>query len=67
MRLRFIGANGSLGLTNGEVYEVQVGSDGNHIWVEIPSVQVRYSEKVSGVWKCAYSSPKSFAANWEGI
>lgn len=26
MRLRFIGANGSMGLTNGKVYEVQVNS-----------------------------------------
>lgn len=62
MRLRFIGANGSMGLTSGVVYEVQVKSEGNYIGVMIPNFE--FSEKTSGTWKCPYSSPESFAANW---
>lgn len=62
MRLRFIGANGSMGLANGKAYEVQVNSDGNYIWVAIPDFELR--EKTFGTWRCPYSSPESFAANW---
>lgn len=63
MRLRFIGANGSMGLTNGKVYEVQVNSVENYIWTVI--LDFEFSEKTFGTWKCPYSSPESFAANWE--
>lgn len=62
MRLRFIGTNGSMGLANGKVYEVQVNSDENYIWVVIPDFEFR--EKTFEIWKCPYSSPDSFAANW---
>ena len=63
MHLKFIGANGSMGLTNGVVYGVQVKSEGNYIWVLIPNFE--FSEKTIGTWKCPYSSPESFATNWE--
>lgn len=63
MRLRFIGMNGSMGLTSGVIYEVQVKSKGNYIWVIIPNFEFR--EKVFGTWRCPYSSPRSFSANWE--
>lgn len=62
MRLRFVGANGSMGLTSGVVYEVQVKSEGKYIWFLIPNFES--SEKTFGTWKCPYSSPESFAANW---
>ena len=63
MRLRFIGANGSMGLTNGEVYDVQIRSKSNYIWVMIPNFEFR--EKTFGIWKCPYSTPENFATNWE--
>lgn len=63
MFLRFIGANGSMGLTYGEVYEVRIKTKNDYIWVIIPMFQFR--DKVFGKWECPYSSPQSFAANWE--
>lgn len=62
MRLRFIGTDGSMGLTSGVIYEVQVMSKGNYIWVIIPNFEFR--EKVFGTWRCPYSSPRSFSVNW---
>jgi hypothetical protein len=63
MRLRFIGANGSMGLTNGKVYEVQVNSV-EKLYLGC-NFGLEFSEKTFGTWKCPYSSPESFAANWE--
>lgn len=63
MYLRFIGANGSMRLNHGAVYDVKVKTKNNNIWVKIPMFEFR--EKVLGVWECPYSSPQSFSANWE--
>ena len=57
MYLRFIGKHGSMGLCNGKVYKVAVKTWLDYIWVVMP--------KSFGVWGCPYSSPQSFAANWE--
>lgn len=62
MWLKFIGANGSMGLTNGEVYDVKVKTKKDYIWVTMSGFELR--DKVWGVWECPYSSPQSFAANW---
>lgn len=53
MYLRFVGANGSMGLKHGNVYNVDVNSDGKYLWVDW------------GKNKCPYSSFESFASNWE--
>ena len=63
MYLKFIGANCSMGLTRGEVYEVKIKIKDEYIWVIIPAFELRH--KVFGKWKCPYSSPQSFASNWE--
>ena len=63
MYLRFIGANGSLKLTHGEVYNVKVKTKDEHIVVMIPNFEHRHM--IFGTWKCLYSSPQSFAENWE--
>ena len=65
MYLRFIGANGSMGLTHGEEQEVRIKTKNDYIWVMIPMFELRH--KVFGKWECPYSSPQSFAANWEGV
>lgn len=55
MYLKFIGEDKSMGLSHGRVYDVRVKTKNNYIWVEIPN----------SAWKCPYSSPQSFAANWQ--
>ena len=63
MYLRFIGADGSMGLDHGKVYNVNVKTKNDYIWVTMPRFEFRHM--VFGVWKCPYSSPQSFSANWE--
>lgn len=53
MYLKFIGENGSMGLTNGQVYKVNVSSKGEYIWVDWGFCKM-----------CSYNSPESFAENW---
>lgn len=55
MKLRFIGKNGSMGLVHGEIYDVKIMSNSIYIlayWSTCPH-------------PCPYSSPQTFAANWE--
>ena len=63
MYLRFIGSDGSMRLSHGKVYNVNLKTKGNYIWVTMPVFEFRHN--VFGMWKCPYSSPQSFAANWE--
>ena len=65
MYLRFIGANGSMGLIHGKIYDVNVKTKNNYIWVTIPGFELR--DRVFGKWECPYSSPQSFSANWEMV
>ena len=60
MKLRFIGADGSMELKHGEVYEVNLGNTRAHIVVYI------IDEKGYSM-SCPYSSPQSFAKNWKGV
>ena len=60
MKLRFIGADGSMGLKHGEVYKVRLGNTWAHIIVDIMD-EDGYS------MLCPYSSPQSFAKNWEAV
>ena len=59
MLLRFIGKDGSMGLKHGRNYKVIIGtsSDNKHITVKWQSE--------NGLCVCPYSSPQSFASNWE--
>ena len=59
MLLRFIGRNGSMGLTHGKNYNVSIrnSNDNRYIYVEWMNKNEKYG--------CPYSSPQSFAANWE--
>ena len=53
MYLKFIGADGFMGLQFGRNYQVKITSDGTFIWVQ---------------WdggRCPYSSPQTLAANWK--
>ena len=65
MYLKFIGNNGSMGLCHGEIYEVRLKTKDDFIWVIIPNFELR--DKVRGTWKCPYSSPATFAANWASV
>lgn len=60
MRLKFIGADGSMGLKHGKVYSVNICSSSAYIWVEWRGI---FGDKRA----CPYSSPATFAANWEGL
>lgn len=65
MYLKFIGKNGSMRLSHGEVYNVNVKTKSDYIWVTIPMFEFR--EKVFGKWECPYSSPQTFSENWEKV
>lgn len=52
MRLRFVGANRSMGLINGMIYSVEIYSRNGYIWVQ---------------WKhgrCPYPSLQKLMENW---
>ena len=57
MLLKFIGTDGSMGLKHVKVYDVKVYDGGVWLWV-------RWSTPF-GCKECPYSSPATFAANWE--
>lgn len=57
MLLRFIGADGSMGLKKGQVYIVKISTTLEHIIVKWTGV--------GSCGSCPYSSPQTFAANWE--
>ena len=64
MYLKFIGNNGSMGLIHNKIYNVDIKTENNFIWVIIYGF--KNHGKVSEVWRCPYSSPKTFSENWEG-
>lgn len=53
MRLKFIGTDGSMGLTHGKTYTVQIYSAGGYIYVDW------------GMNRCPYGSPQDVADNWK--
>ena len=55
IKLRFIGTDKSMGLRKGNIYNVRLSSASNHIWVH-------WNKGI-----CPYTSPESFAMNWEGV
>lgn len=59
MILRFIGNDGSMGLRHGLTYNVRITSNCSYIIASF------YNGK--DFLSCPYSSPQSFAANWEGL
>jgi hypothetical protein len=60
MKLRFIGADGSMGLKHGEIYEVNLGNT-------YALITVYWMDKEGYATPCYYSSPQSFAKNWEAV
>lgn len=64
MILKFIGADGSMGLRNGKLYDVTIKTKpgSTNIWVVIENFEIRHN--VFRRWVCPYSSPQSFARNW---
>ena len=63
MLLKFIGADGSMGLQHGKIYNVEVKTEGKYIWVTIFYYEIR--EKIYEKWRCPYSSPQTLSANWK--
>ena len=63
IKLRFIGADGSMRLQHGKVYNIRLKTKNNYIWVIIPNFEFRHMSFWN--WRCPYSSPQTFAANWE--
>lgn len=57
MRLKFIGTNGSLGLKHGETYKIELKTGETYI--------LAYIYNGTNIIPCPYSSPQTFAANWE--
>lgn len=55
MKLRFIGANNSMGLKHGKVYKVTIVVQDGYIWVNW------------GIRICPYSSLAAFCANWTDV
>lgn len=58
MNLRFIGADGSLGLKHGELYKVTLKTIGKYLIATIHTGWI--SDTV-----CPYGSVQAFAKNWE--
>lgn len=58
MILRFIGKDGSLGLRHGKRYVVSIKTWCGYICVY-------WTDEYGRIRKCPYSSPQSFADNWE--
>lgn len=58
MKLKFIGADGSLGLRHGKIYDLTLKTAVGYIIAIIKTGWI--SDTV-----CPYGSMKAFAANWE--
>lgn len=56
MRLKFIGANGSLGLTHGEYYSVSLYTEYNML---VASIKTGWISTL-----CPYATLQAFAKNW---
>lgn len=60
MRLKFIGADGSLNLRHGKIYDVEIHSTNYQIVAVIKNENtMRWREIV-----CPYGSPQALAKNW---
>lgn len=59
MKLKFIGADGSMGLRHGEIYKVRIFSSGECIVVEV--------HRGNGAYGCPYSSLIKLCENWEDV
>lgn len=57
MLLKFIGKDGSIGFKHGQQYDINITNSDKHIIV-------LYSPKGLSI---PYSTPKSFAANWQKV
>lgn len=57
MKLKFIGANGSMGLEHGKLYKVSLRTAGKYLVVHINKGLCREIT-------CPYSSMQAFADNW---
>ena len=62
-RLRFIGADGSMGLVHGAVYDVKLTVRNNWIWV-IWTPRPPYPTSGEPHCSCPYETTQSFANNW---
>lgn len=62
MMLKFIGADGSMGLCHGAYYNVIIKNSNRYIWVVMPKFEKR--RIIFTKWRCPYSSPQTFADNW---
>lgn len=56
---KFIGSNHSMGLINGDLYELKVRSWKND------GVQITWHDQIRGRMWCPYSSKDVFLQNWE--
>ncbi len=65
-RLRFVGEDGSMGLTRGAVYDVEIRIRKNWIWVSwIPIGPYQTSGDPPRC--CPYETTQAFALNWETL
>lgn len=58
MKLKFIGADGSLGLRHGKIYDLTLKTAAGYVIAIIKTGWI--SDTI-----CPYGSMKAFAANWE--
>ena len=67
MKLRFIGADGSMGLKHGEVYETRPNGRfcDRYFWLDVAHIHNDGHSEIIAVGP--YSSPQSFAKNWEAV
>lgn len=59
MKLKFIGADYSMGLRNGKIYNVHIKSSSCHIIIFVEK------NLFHGI-ECPYDTPQAFAKNWSG-
>lgn len=59
MKLRFIGADGSMGLRRHHVYDVDIRS------TKYGFIMAEWYD--GGLVRCPYTSPQAVAANWESV
>lgn len=55
MKARFIGKNGSMGLVHGRIYNIQIWSDNDYIYVRWGSLT------------CPYTNLKTLHENWRAV
>mgnify|MGYP006993708715 CR=1 FL=1 len=70
MEARFIGSDGSMGLSYGKIYNITITKDARYVWVNWESKEIGKTilQLLGGTpSRCPYRNEQTFHENWDII